>query len=531
MGDEDISRRKFLAFLGRGTLGLVGASLLPALPGCTRVPASAGGSAFLTALKPTTADDLSLAEGLHYRLLLRWEDQLRPGLRFGFNNDYIAFLPIPGKPDEAYLWVNHEYLHQQHVHRFQHDPASREQFERERSEVGGSIVHLRRGAEGWQMVPGSELNRRVDAATTIPFAWPTPIQGKSQAVGTLGNCAGGYTPWGTVLTCEENYDLFYGERNEDGTLRESEYHWEKFEPNPPEHYGWVVEVNPATGEATKLVSMGRCAHECATVKELPDGRCVVYTGDDANDQFIYKFISRKPGSLTEGDLYVANTETGTWLLLDHARQPLLQQHFKDQTEVLVYMRKAAKLLGATPQDRPEDIEIDPLTGHVFISCTMNLPKGNYLGHILRIDEGGDYESPSFRSEIFLAGGSETGFACPDNLAFDPRGGLWFTSDIPSYSIEKEHYVGRGNNGLFYVPAQGPQAGQVIQIASGPVGSELTGPCFIDGGRTLLLSVQHPGENSESLEGLTSHWPDGGNAYPRPSVVVLTGPLLETYCAV
>src|SRR5690606_20222864 len=111
---------------------------------------------------------------------------------------------------------------------------------------------------------------------------------------TLANCSGGLTPWGNILTCEENYDGFYGETDySEGTpVHLDGYHeWDKhFPENKPEHYGWVVEIDPLTGDAQKHIALGRCCHECAKVYELKDKRLVVYTGDDGSNRCLYKFI-------------------------------------------------------------------------------------------------------------------------------------------------------------------------------------------------------------------------------------------------
>ena len=344
----------------------------------------------------------------------------------------------------------------------------------------------------------------------------------------MANCSGGVTPWGTILTCEENYDQFYGERNyETGERKVSTDYdngWHLHYDNPPEHYGWVVEVDPKTGKCQKHIALGRCAHECATVKELPDGRLVVYTGDDAVNQFIYKFISSKPGSLSEGTLYVANTMVGKWISLNYDEQPTLQKLFKNQTEVLIRLREAAKYLGATPQNRPEDIEINPANGDVLVALTNNATVGDYLGSILKIvEKDGKHDALEFKSETFLAGGEETNFACPDNMAFDGNGNLWFTSDISGSSMNREDkpvYLPYKNNSLFVVPKNGD--GLPVRVANAPTHAEFTGPYFSPDGSTLFLSVQHPGEYSKSLNELSSHWPDGGNKIPKPAVVAIYG---------
>ena len=272
--------------------------------------------------------------------------------------------------------------------------------------------------------------------------------------------------------------------------------------------------------------MGRCAHECAQVWEAKDGRLVVYTGDDKNDEHIYKFISSKPGSLTEGTLYVADTEAGKWISLNYEEQEILQKNFKNQTEVLIRLREAAKLVGATPLNRPEDIEFDPITGNVLVTLTNNIPKEDYHGQILKIvEDSEDKTGLSFKAETFLAGGEELGFACPDNMAFDPMGNLWFTSDMSGSKMNKhEQYLPFKNNGLFYYDAE---TEKVIQVASAPFDAEFTGPYFSPDGRTLFLSVQHPGETSQSMTELSSHWPDSGENLPRPAVITISGPALDT----
>ena len=277
-----------------------------------------------------------------------------------------------------------------------------------------------------------------------------------------------------------------------------------------------------------MIALGRCAHECATVHETKDGRLVVYSGDDSNDECLYKFISDEPENLRDGKLYVANTEKGEWISLVFEEQAILQANFKNQTEVLIRLREAAKLVGGTPLNRPEDIEIDPLTGDVLIALTNNKPKGDYLGQILKIEEtdNKDKTSLTFKASTFLAGGEETGFACPDNMAFDTVGNLWFTSDISGSAIGKAPYQSFGNNGLFMVPSWGENKGNVLQIASAPVDAEFTGPFFAPDGETLFLSVQHPGERSKSLNTLTSNWPHGPGELPKPSVVCISGKALQ-----
>lgn len=538
------TRRDFLQFLGRAGIVVGAGGLLTSLSSCSPNAKVAANGANQSAKKfpfagiPASLEDkVVLADGLAYKVLVSRGDAISAADKFGSHNDYLAYLPLDKKnPNEGLLWVNHEYLQPLFVNGFREGDfknKTKAHIEAEMYEVGGSILHIRKNAKNeWEIVPNSAYTRRITGKTMIPFAWHEPIAGKTEGMGTLGNCAGGITPWGTVLTCEENYDMFYGEtdyRNPQAPkhIPAYAYGWDLHYNNAPEHYGWVVEVDLRTGNAKKLIALGRCAHECATTFALPDGRTVVYTGDDANSEHLYKFISSKPNSLESGKLYVANTEKGEWLSLVWDEQPILQKHFKNQTEVLIRMREAAKLLGATPLDRPEDIEIDPLTGAVLITLTNNKPKGNYLGQILKIEEtNNDKSALTFKSSAFLTGGEELGFACPDNMAFDAKGNLWFTSDISGDSIGKGVYQKYGNNSLFIVPSVGEHRGKVLRVASAPKDAEFTGPFFAPDGKTLFLSVQHPGEQTTDINNCTSHFPDGGNSIPKSSIIAISGRALE-----
>ena len=525
------TRRDFLRFLGRTGVSAAGVSIIG--PSVLLSACAEGGAAGLpfVPLMPSIQDDLLLPEGFNYHVIVRWEDAINDLEKFGSHNDFTAFMPLKeGDPTDGLLWVNHEYLKPELVHRAWLEEKTLEQVETEIAEVGGSIIRIRKGDDGqWNLVKNDPLNRRFTGQTVIPFAWPEPIAGSNEAIGTLANCAGGITPWGTILTCEENYDQFWGEREhgQEELSMQGYYGWDALGQRPPEHYGWVVEINPLTGEAKKLVALGRCMHEAATIHECEDGRVVAYTGDDTEDEHLYKFISDEPGTLERGKLYVANIERGEWVSLQWDEQPILQEHFANQTEVQVYMRKAAKLVGATPLARPEDIEIDPKTGNVLVALTNNKPKGNYHGEILKIEEGdADKRGLTFKAETFLAGGPEMDFSCPDNMAFDAQGNLWFTSDISGSSVGEGEYAPFGNNGLFFVPTTGEDAGKALRVAVAPMDAEFTGPTFAPDGETLFLCVQHPGETSESMEALTSHWPDGGNEMPRSSVVAIQGEAMK-----
>ncbi|MBX3021567.1 MAG: DUF839 domain-containing protein [Bdellovibrionales bacterium] len=528
---NEISRRQFLDFMGRAAaLSLLPACALPSLRGQnTNLP--------FTPLKPTGADDLILASGLEYKVVTSWGDILNPKQeRVGFNNDFLAFIPLdPRSSNEGLLWMNNEY----------HDPYytrgwrpgqeyTAADIVKDRKEVGGTIVHLRKREGEWTVVVNSKYNRRLDGFTPIPLISEQPIFGTHRAIGTMGGCAGGVTPWGTILSCEENYHNFVGEVE---FLNGKRTHvpakpylsWAKGPPLPPEHYGWVVEVDPRTGRAKKLTALGRFAHESATCIQAADGRTVVYSGDDSDQEHLYKFISAKPGSLEKGELFVADIPAGRWRSLAREKDLRLKAFFKNQTELLVRTREAAKMIGATPLNRPEDIDIDPLTRNVFVSCTAGSKGGaDIYGSLLKIEEkDADPLSLEFTASTFLAGGPENGFANPDNLLFDPKGNLWMCTDISESKLNTPAFASFANNGLFYIPFSGAHAGKPLQVASAPRGAELTGACFSPDFKTLFLSVQHPGERVHKRPQLESHWPGGGDSVPKPSVVAIRGPTLES----
>lgn len=543
------NRREFITFLGKAGLGAM--VIPPFLVSCGNYTAPAITEQLsqeqlkklkkvvLEGLVPSDTDDLLLANGLDYHVILKWGDKINGADTFGFNNDFTCFIPFDAKnPKDGLLWVNHEYIHSLYVSDFDARKAKLEdktkaQVDVEMYNVGGSIIRIKEENGKWAIVKNDPHNRRITGHTPIKVNWDKPIAGKPETIGTNSNCSGGITPWNTFLTCEENYDNCFGETEHDvngeAKHKSSAYGWERFYDYPPEHYGWVVEVNPKSGTAQKHIALGRFAHECCTLYELEDKRIVAYTGDDKNNEHLYKFISSKPGSLKEGTLYVADTINGKWLPLDWESTPALKNKFKDQTEVLVRAREAAKLVGATPLNRPEDIEVDPVSGNIFVSLTNNKTKGDYHGSIMKIEETDNkFDALTFKASTYIAGGEDNGFSCPDNLAFDLSGNLWMTSDMSGSAMNKKEgpYMPFKNNSLFVIPRYGKDAGKVIRVASAPKDAELTGPWFSPDGKTLFLSVQHPGEQTTDKDNPTSTWPFDKDNTPKPAVVAIKGDLIE-----
>lgn len=547
----EYNRRTFISFLGKASLGTF--IPMPLLMSCTNSETPITKiktpqerlrqltDVILEDLVPSNLDDLVLTKGLHSQVILKWGDAINDKDFFGYNNDFTCFIPFDKtNPKDGLLWVNHEYINPLFVSDFDRNKypnpqehRTLEQVDKEMYNVGGSIVRIREENGSWNVVKNDPYNRRITAKTPIKLNWDQPIKGKSTVIGTHSNCSGGITPWNTILTCEENYDSFFGETTYDAnnvaSHEPSILSWEDYYNYPPEHYGWVVEVDPKDGTAQKHIALGRFAHECCTLYQLEDKRIVAYSGDDKKDEHLYKFISSKPNSLKEGTLYVADTINGKWLSLDWEQQPVLKNRFKDQTEVLVRAREAAKLVGATELNRPEDIEIDPITGNIIIALTNNTNKKDYHGSLLKIEESnGDYDALTFTASTYIAGGEDNGFSCPDNLAFDLSGNLWMTSDMSGSKMNKKDgpYMPFKNNSLFVIPRYGKDAGKVIRVAAAPRDAELTGPWFSEDGKTLFLSVQHPGEQTTDLNNPTSKWPFDKDNIPKSAVVAITGDVLE-----
>jgi secreted PhoX family phosphatase len=380
-----------------------------------------------------------LPEGYARQVLVRWGDPLFADAppfdvldqspdaarrQFGYNNDYTAFIPLPWgsqASDRGLLAVNHEYpLPHLMFPGLNRDTAAaaitREQVDITIASCGHSIVEVRRSNGSWEVDRHSRYNRRITSDTPIRISGPAaghPMMRTKRdptgrmVLGTHDNCNGGITPWGTILTCEEgSADFFAGtierhpdrahlERNHYETSATGRYGWARFherfdfdaEPNEPNRFEWVVEIDPFAPDEppVKRTALGRFAHEGAHCALAADGRVVVYLGDDWEFEYCYRFVSDRafdPGDraanrdlLDDGVLSVARFDAdGTlhWLPLIFGEGPLTAANgFADQGSVLLETRRAADLLGATPMDSPEGYQPNPVTGHVFIALTGN----------------------------------------------------------------------------------------------------------------------------------------------------------------
>jgi hypothetical protein len=558
---ERISRRAFIRDLGAMAAGVAAVSAMPAVvaqaaegEAATPVvtPQADGG---IKSIAPSSADEVVLADGFKYQVLIKRGDVFtKDGKTFGDANDWTGWFPLEGKPNEGLLVVNNEYFFPGVLHGYETNAEggdtkkTPEQIRMEKEHTGVSIVHIRKTGDQWSVVTDSDYATRWDGtgpkiALTGPVAGTASVKGATEVVGTAFNCAGGVTPWGTAFSCEEDYYLGYGEDSVNEVEIGDTYRWvdDPATAQPPEHYGWALEIDPVTGKAVKHTALGRFLHEAIVIGIGSTGKAVIYMTDDDNDHCFYKFISKnnydpknREANLKlfeEGTLYVAAFRDGEWLpVVWEGNEETLGNpdnvggyKLTNQADVLTYCHRAAIALGGTPTDRPEGIAMHPVTKDIFVAFTNNNDHGNVHGHITVITETNkDHESLTFDWDIFATGGRRGGFSSPDNITFDAKGNLWMVTDVSGSRLNKGVFSFHGNNALFMFPTEGDDYGKGVRVGSGPVEAEFTGPSWYDA-KTLFLSVQHPGENTEVNEKWTSHWPDGGDSLPRSAVIVITGP--------
>ncbi|MQA02269.1 MAG: DUF839 domain-containing protein [Streptosporangiales bacterium] len=639
----EVSRRGILraaaagaVVIGAGAGVVAGAAPASASPGS---PSSADGAPTFTPVPPNRLDAVVVPAGYEHSVLVRWGDPVLPGApdfdidgqspqaqrqQFGYNNDFLVVLPLDRRGTQGLLVVNHEYTNEELMFRGYTDGAAAtvEQIQIAMAAHGMSVVEVERvGDSGeWRVVQNGRrrCNRRITADTPMRFTGPaagsellrTAADPRGLRVrGSLNNCAGGMTPWGTVLSGEENFNQYfvggngapaaekpalarYGINTTD-RYPDGNRHWDKADerfdlakhPREANRFGWVVEVDPYDPDSTprKHTALGRLKHEGATIVVTKDGSVAAYMGDDERFDYMYKFVSDRrfrTGSsaadrehnrqlLESGTLYAAQfaftsadeidgsgslpsdgafNGTGRWLPLARGTTSMIDGMSID--EVLVHTRIAADRAGATKMDRPEDIEPNPHNGKVYVALTNNSRRGatgqppadeanprndNKHGQILELAEhGADAAAETFSWNLPIVCGDpddpSTYFAgydkskvspisCPDNLDFDAHGNLWISTDGNALTDPAgENY----NDGLFAVPVAGPERGHVKQFLSVPPGAEQASAYVLDDNRSVVVSVQHPGEiDGATVDDPASTWPDGD--FARPAVVVAWRP--------
>lgn len=598
-----------LSFFGGASLAGAGAAL--ATPG-------KGGKAGLLGFQSvpiSTMDNVVVPPGYTARVLIPWGTPLsssgpafkddasnsaaEQAVQVGTSHDGMHFFAMPVKgaslPEQSrgrkqskrgLLVLNHEATDQVLLFKDGTASFSQEKVNKSLNAHGVTIVEVALVQGRWTHVD-SRFSRRITGLTPVTFSGPLTLAdkrlaSKNEAMGTLNNCSMGYTPWGTYLACEENFNGYFGTTDPTWTPDKVQarygisrngfgYLWHTVDPrfdiakNPREadRFGWVTEIDPfdPTSTPVKRTALGRFKHESCAVTET-DGTVVVYSGDDENLDYVYKFVGSRPyaevlaegkSPLDEGRLYVARFNddgTGRWLPLVFGEGPLTAANgFSDQAEVVWKARVAGDVLGATKLHRPEWVSVDEVTKDVYVTLTngndtaTTVPRSvvprafnDVYGSILKWAEtGGDNRSLTFDWDLFVLAGDRTkdprvdiqgdAFGSPDGIWSDPDRRVWIQTDVSNGSQRRGDYANLGNNMML---AADPETREIRRFLTGPNGCEITGVITTPDQRAMFINVQHPGEATTALGAPTpanpsavSSWPTGGKSRPRAATVVIT----------
>ena len=550
------------------------------------------------AFKPipiATDDTVHVPEGYSWQRLISWGDPLFPGVPefdhetggsvedsdkvFGENTDGMELFVVGGRQVIA---INQEYANNE-----VNLPQANEGVPRDAKDVlklqnlqGVAVMEIAEGADGWAVVKDSPLNRRITHNTPMRIAGPAAGHDLmkteadptgTESLGTFNNCGSGKTPWGTYLTCEENFNGYFGATEEPKPTEQiaagykrygisakgSGYDYHKWDarfdtsknPNEPHRAGWIVEIDPADPQSVpvKRTALGRFKHENAATAIAPDGRVVVYMGDDERGEFLYRFVSRDiyvPGGdtstlLDEGRLYVAKFNddmTGEWVALTPEATGM------SDAEIAIFSRIAASKIGATTMDRPEWVAVSPVSIEAYCCLTNNTNRGvkanaggdgqpvggpnpreaNNYGQIVRWrPANGDHAAERFEWDLYVMAGNPTVhegpnagseninegnlFNSPDGMVIDSTGLIWIQTD--GDDSNEGDFAGQGNNQML---VGDPVTGRIERFLTGPKGAEVTGLCWSADRRTMFVGIQHP----------DAPFPDGEGKLPRSSVIAI-----------
>jgi hypothetical protein len=606
--DRRISRR---GVIGGGMAAAVTTSLGGVGALLSAVPAHAHGSGPgpqlgfegipVSPADPLLADRVYVPRGYTAEVLIAWGDPVSRGPAFkpdasntadeqeqqwGMHNDGLVYFPLLGSR-RGLLVQNHEYTDD--VLLFPDGTANWSAAKTRKSLAahGVSVIEVRKGRRGWEVVRPSPFARRITGYTPIRIAGPAAGDPRlatsadpagTTVLGTLNNCAMGYTPWGSYLACEENFNGYF---RQPGTQTELErryginalgfgYLWhttdDRFdaskEPNEANRFGWVTEIYPylPKSKPVKRTALGRFKHEGAWVQEARDGRVVVYSGDDERGEYIYRYVSRLPWKqsflrgihpLDDGTLYAAKFDAdgyGDWLPLTPDNPALSGWTIAD---ILINTRGAADLAGATRMDRPEWIDTFPDRLTAIATLTNNSRRGttwpvdaanprgpNPYGHVIQWSYLNDWTENRFKWEIFALAGDPadpaTGstivgdkYGSPDGIYVDPSGLIWIQTDVTGSVLNVPGpYAGFGNNQML---AADPVTRETRRFLTGPNICEVTGAFMTPDRRTMFVGIQHPGEspsdtvpNDPNDPKRYSSWPDGpSGGRPRSATIVIT----------
>jgi uncharacterized protein len=552
-------------------------------------------------IAPSAEDRVVVASGYTAKVLIAWGDPISDGPAFapdasntaaeqaqqwGMHNDGIVYFPI-NDSRRGLIVQNFEYTDDGLLFTDGVANWTAEKTQKSLASHGVGVIELRKRRNAWEVVRPSRYARRITGMTPITIGGPAgghPLlqtaadPSGTQVLGTLNNCAMGYTPWGTYLACEENFNGYFRKTAAPNALEARYgisaagfgYLWHttdsRFqvdsEPNEPNRFGWVVEIDPFDPSSTpvKRTALGRLKHEGAWVQEARDGRVVVYTGDDEQFEYIYRYVSNLPwrearrqgvSPLDDGVLYVARfdaTGTGEWLPLTPDNPALAGWTLAD---ILINTRGAADLAGATKMDRPEWIDTYPDQLMAVATLTNNSRRGtgtnppvdaanprpaNVYGHIIRWGYDVDFTGPTFWWDIFALAGDRANpahgstvngdaYGSPDGLYVAPSGRMWIETDVSGSTINAGAYAGFGNNQMLCAD---PITRRTRRFLVGPKQCEVTGCFATPDERTMFVGIQHPGERPDGRPGTPtnpkefSSWPDGpSGGRPRSALLVIT----------
>jgi secreted PhoX family phosphatase len=595
IAEQEIARRKFL-----GGAVSFGAAAFVAGTGILNPGMAIAKTARLNfePVAANTADTVTLPKGFQWQIVVSWGDPLwsrgapfdhrtrgtgaSQELAFGDNNDGMALFT---SGEKSILAVNNEYVNLPIIHgnRASRRPETADDVRKSKAAQGASILEVQKTGGAWGVIRDSALNRRITADTPIKITGPArghdllktaADPGGALALGTWSNCGNGETPWGTYLTCEENFNLNFSSSDPNLTIppalkryglkvNDIGTGWARYDarfdmarhPNEPNRFGYIVEIDPGDPASTpkKRTALGRFKHENAELAVAGNGQVVIYMGDDERGEYLYKFVSSRkfvPGGnngdlLEDGALFAAKfgeDGRGEWLALTPASTGM-----KSQAEICIHTRLAASAVKATTMDRPEWVAANPNKAEVCCSLTNNKNRGkkpnaggdatpvggpnprkrNKYGQIVRwIPDDSDHGSAGFTWSLFVMAGNPTVhddvyagsanvtadnmFNSPDGLKFDSNGGLWILTD-GKYS-NRGDFAGQGNNQMLLGDTA---TGKIRRFMVGPKECEITGICWSGDHRTMFVGIQHPGE------GGNGHFPGGGNTVPRSSVIAIT----------